>query len=1033
MRLLDTRKTRIDQWLSGQIHSGQYTELEIVTGFLYKRGWSALSAIDSQLSVKTISSVNVDKATKQVLDNEGTLPASDLISHEVRFINELTQHAKLFLLSGSSIGKPDIAVIGSSNLTGPGLGIGAKKNLELNYVVSDEDSIKEFSNWFDDLWSEALQPHQVELFVDESQDKAPAQTYFAQLLPGILSFSDIIVNLLQDKKSNSKDYALVATEPYQVDAVEQIDFRLQRYGCCFLSDDVGLGKTIMGSGVIKRTISRGLEIGNLTETLNTLVICPKQVQGQWATHISNVLTELSVEKAVETSELIQMIHIATYGQERSEVWSDVGDGIRTSNVKLVLIDEAHRLRNTTNFYRWLSEIDADLRRSGSKPKYLFLTATPINNSFMDLHNLFKLSLPPSFWAEAGIEGIHDFLRHLDSEFSEENESLLAGKLQQFSSALSKLMIRRDVNFLNSHYSPEDLARLKIPNVENDAELIRSENEKLGACAQEIGSYLERALFVPYRLSIAYEEMHATRVSDVQAHVSHVLRAHLSKSIQSSFHAGILSLENIIHRCQHIMDTGERSAIARLEEDFGQDSTDGQLSDDEIPLDNAIDSHRLDRMRAEAERDLEHLRAFASFLKSHQTACDKEKAEALMSLLDPDFPTLVFTEYRATAKSLIKHLKQQGINVFEGDPDLLESSQDLQNELLRLDPSLDSPLCDEKPNYDVYVLTDKYSEGKNFHKCRMIINYDLPWNPIRKTQRQGRIVRVGSLHDRVRICSVSYSHTDLSKYANPEEILREKLRKIASVFGKGNNKDLLDEGNKFISYFVRYNQAALGGNSKTKVDSLGIMDAENESTYFYTIWDRIKESGYMEEVREVINTWNQIRESRDKTFVVNDSRRAIFSTYNTSTDIGALHWYEVKDGTTSRLRLEEAFTLAVDDWKIIDRKNENSHHELSVNAVDRNVGKIIIQIKKIVAETRLLKNVRQEFANFLNQSSYRKPHEFFNSLKNQLSPLKGDKPRLSSAIEQILNTQDASSSRGDALWVVLCTEAYAKKDDLEESA
>lgn len=102
-------------------------------------------------------------------------------------------------------------------------------------------------------------------------------------------------------------------------------------------------------------------------------------------------------------------------------------------------------------------------------------------------------------------------------------------------------------------------------------------------------------------------------------------------------------------------------------------------------------------------------------------------------------------------------------------------QDLK-ELLRLDPSPGSYLCHEDPSYRVYVLTDKYSEGKNFHKCQAIVNYDLPWNPIRKTQRQGRIVRIGASFDEVFLQSVVFKHKRLKEYADPENILREKLKK-----------------------------------------------------------------------------------------------------------------------------------------------------------------------------------------------------------------------------------------------------------------
>jgi hypothetical protein len=411
----------------------------------------------------------------------------------------------------------------------------------------------------------------------------------------------------------------------------------------------------------------------------------------------------------------------------------------------------------------------------------------------------------------------------------------------------------------------------------------------------------------------------------------------------------------------------------------------------------------------------------------------EKAECLVPLLDADHPTLVFTEYRATAKWLIQYLKTKGFRVFEADPDMLAGSTALQEELLRLDPSADSPRNSEPPNYDIYVLTDKYSEGKNFHKCRCIVNYDLPWNPIRKTQRQGRIVRVGSLHERVKIYSLSYTHTDLARYANPEEVLREKLRKIAAVFGKGSNKDLLNEGNKFISYFVRYNEAALGGNSKSKIDTLGILSSENEATYFYTIWDKIKESGHIEQVKEVLKTWQSIKRSRDSTFIINDRSRSIYSAFGSSETNKSLLWFEIVNAEVKKLRLDEDFLLNVEEWRIAEKVYENSHHEVLVYSPDKNVARLVKQINLILIDSRLPKNTHSRIMKSLNKLSRHRPLEFFNSVKLRLIACKGDKLKTLIEIEKIGLEIENSQTSFDNEWVVVCTEQFLLSKEDKKSA
>lgn len=1032
MKLLDTRRTRIDTWLNSKIAADGYREVRVVTGFLYERGWAALRSEHHDLDVKIISSVHVDGGTKTSLEQTQTLKGQEHVRYDVRFFDRVTQHAKLFLLTRSDHGKADVAVIGSSNLTGPGLGIGNEKNLELNYVVTDAAEISELNQWFSSLWDESRLANQVDLIVDESQRATPKKTYFAQLLPGILTYADIIQMLLSDQKANFMDYSLAAGERYQRDAIDEMDFRLQCHGCCFLSDDVGLGKTVMGAGIVKRAVARMLRQGG-DLSLSALVVCPKPVEGQWASHIVSMISELASESAVDTSRLMQSVQVVTYGQERAGLWQDIDRDLGASAVSLVLVDEAHRLRNTTNFYRWLSDLDAELRQRGARPRYLFLTATPINNSFTDLYNLFRLSLPNSFWVESGIEHIRDFLRDIDRNFSVEANDSQQQKIGRLSHALNKIMIRRDVSYLNEHYGSDDLARLRIPRVNGDAQLIRAGNVNLGVCAKQIGDFLEKSLFVPYRLSVAYEQMHETRRNEIQTSVSGVLRSHLSKSIQSSFSAGIVSLDNIIRRCRDIMQTGERTAITNLEDDFGQDSTDGQIAADEEIAGHTIDTSALAGVKDQAEKDIKHLESFAAFLRQHEAVCDVEKAQSLLIHLDREHPTLVFTEYRATARWLIAFLKEKGIKVFDAPPEALDSNCALQQELLRLDPSQDSSLRAEAPNFAVYVLTDKYSEGRNFHKCRRIINYDLPWNPIRKTQRQGRIVRVGSPHQEVSLYSLSYTHDALAAYANPEELLREKLKKIAAVFGRGHNGDVLTEGNHFINYFVRYNRSALGDEAQSRVDALGLMQDENSSAYFYQIVERIMESGYEQEAASILHQWAQIKSSKNKTLMINDTRRKIFAVWKSGDRRDALLWCERMGQETKVLRFEEIYNLAVDQWGIVDRLDNTTHQEVVARGADREIARLKRELAQMVAEARVGNAAKNGFVDFLNRMLHLKPQQFFATMKTRLAPHRNNREKMQEEITAILSENSAvtGENQGDASWVVLCTEAYADEESTSD--
>lgn len=1023
MKLLDTRKVNLAEWLNARIRHGSYRKLDILTGFLYSRGWQAIEPQSSELKVQTISSVHVDMLTKTELIQNGNLPSKANLVHSTRFIDEITQHAKLFILSEGREGIENIAVIGSSNLTGPGLGLGGKKNLELNYIIMDRDGVDECMKKFNELWSDSLSSTEVKLIVDEVEDEAPAQTYFAQLVPGLLTYSEVISNLLFDRAAKYNDYSLAANEKYQLDAVDQIDFRLQRYGCCFLSDDVGLGKTIMGTGAIKRVIAREISRNPFDNGIVAAIICPKPVQSQWANHLARMLEELKAEIPINTSNLITRIQVVTYGQEGGKDWEDIATDLK-KNVKILLIDEAHRLRNTTNFYNSIGDIDSSLRQAGSNPKYLFLTATPINNAFSDLYNLFRLALPASFWQFVGIHDIRGLLRDLDNGFSESQPGDKYENIGPLRLALGRLMIRRDVEYLRNEYGEEHLERLRIPKIEGVEEAIRAPCGKLAHHAGEISSFLKASMFYPYRLSVAYEEMNPSRLDELQTSVSSILRAHLSKSIQSSLSAGQTSLQNIILRCQEIIKTGQRTALGRLEQDFGQDTTDNQISDDEIGEQNPIDDAKLATFRDSAEKDLRHLETFREFLGSIQEECDSEKASALIGELDAEAPTLVFTEYRSTAKWLINHLLAKGVNVFPGSPDDLDSGQgNFQNELLRLDPSTDSRFFAESPNYSVYVLTDKYSEGRNFHKCRTIINYDLPWNPIRKTQRQGRIVRVGSIHSSVKIRSLIYSHNDLNEYADPEKVLREKLRKISAIFGKGTNGDILDEGMRFVSYFVRYNKASIGALAQSKADSLGTLEAANEGTYAYLIWEAIIKSGYISKATTLLEQWNALRVSRDRTFLLKGIPKAFFAIASPRDQSIDLSWYELKSGKARRANLEDIFGIETADLESIMRLEETVHHGENICSPDPATAQIIKDIRKMAKQAKVGIAILRDLAQLTKDFANEIPVEHFRSILSRLKTANGRSNESKTIVSEFIKELRSKVTTSDNVWVAICTEGY----------
>ena len=96
-------------------------------------------------------------------------------------------------------------------------------------------------------------------------------------------------------------------------------------------------------------------------------------------------------------------------------------------------------------------------------------------------------------------------------------------------------------------------------------------------------------------------------------------------------------------------------------------------------------------------------------------------------------------------------------------------------------SSDAPPGRDEDRFDILISTDVLAEGVNLQQCRNIINYDLPWNPMRLVQRHGRIDRIGSPHSDVYMWCF-FPDRQLDELLNLEERIRRKLAQAAASIG-----------------------------------------------------------------------------------------------------------------------------------------------------------------------------------------------------------------------------------------------------------
>ena len=370
------------------------------------------------------------------------------------------------------------AILGSSNFTVPGLGLGSNNNIELNLVVDSSRDRDDLKAWFDEVWADDVLTKNV---------KEEVLTYLRRLAapnsPEFIYFLTLF-HLFRDELEGSKDVdeALKRTTlldsqvwkmlySFQQDGAKGAINKLLDYNGCILADSVGLGKTYEALAVIKYFELRNKEV---------LVICPKKLRENWVVHRwDHALTQFPDDKFRYT-----VFSHTDFSRDGGE-----SDGKNLKDFKwgaydLVVIDESHNFRNNsvgklkedgsprrTRYERLLE----DVIQSGQKTKVLLLSATPVNNQIADLRNQISFiaggdvarSLNPehdgAFKDSLGIPSIKETTRRAQAKFTnwtkkpaaERNARDLIHELgSDFFKLLDGLSIARSRAQIKRYYSKE---------------------------------------------------------------------------------------------------------------------------------------------------------------------------------------------------------------------------------------------------------------------------------------------------------------------------------------------------------------------------------------------------------------------------------------------------------------------------------------------------------------------------------------------------------------------------------------------------
>jgi ERCC4-related helicase len=548
--------------------------------------------------------------------------------------------------------------------------------------------------------------------------------------------------------------AKVDLNPHQLDAA-LFAFESPLSRGVLLADEVGLGKTIEAGLVISQKWAE--------RKRKILVITPSNLRKQWQQELS--------EKFFLTCKILEAKSYKDIAKENNLKPFDLGDSVvicsyqfarnKASDVEvvpwdLVVIDEAHRLRNV---YKSSNVIANKLKQILQKRQKLLLTATPLQNSLLELF------------------GLVSFI-----------DDRVFGDLKSFREQFAKLDGDRVVNDLKERLKPICHRTLR-----RQVTAYVPFTKRHAICEEFTPSWDEEKLY-----DLVSEYLHRDNLQALPSSQRALMTLVMRKLLASSTFAIAKTLTSLSKRLKAKLT--QKEPKRRLSEELAEDYEELDETIDEWGEDEPEETlSGLERSAIENE-----IRELDEFIKLAVSIEQNAKGEALLKVLEVAFEktaeyggarkALIFTESRRTQEYLLKLLGEsawgEGLLLFNGSNTDDRSKQiyrDWLNQHQGTDKVTGSKTADMRSalvDYfreqgSIMIATEAGSEGINLQFCSLIINYDLPWNPQRVEQRIGRCHRYGQKHD---VVVVNFLNQKNAADKRVFELLDQKFQLFEGVFG-----------------------------------------------------------------------------------------------------------------------------------------------------------------------------------------------------------------------------------------------------------
>lgn len=696
---------------------------------------------------------------------------------EVRRYNHGFLHGKAFLFTGGKHGEGVIS--GSSNFTAAGL----VANRELNLGHYDPRVVNQVVNWFNDMWAES-DPYDLAAIY-----KARFEPYRPYLI-----YLRVLYELYGEeiRQEQEMKHQLELTT-FQNDGLFRAHRILDAYNGVIIADGVGLGKTFIGGALIEETIREKRQ--------RVLLITPAVLRdGAWAWFKNEYSLQFEVLSYQEFENLPVL-----GGSGRTNLWFEVND------YEMIIIDEAHAFRNpNTNRARALRRL-----LQGQPPKKLVLmTATPVNNSLWDLYNLLSYFVGhDAVFAHRGIRSLRERFR---DAVSEDPYDLRPDILFD---VLDATTVRRTRHFVKRYYPNEHVPGLDGVIRFPDPHVMQVEyslDDVLPGFFEEFAEILapeedDPQLNLARYWSSRYKYAPDPEDQQREAALVGLLRSGLLKRFESSVYAFARTARKMadshdaflasmdlgfVPTPQAILEWGETDndeVFLELLEETGAERIELY---DSVALRRDVTKDR-DILRKLSDTAFQVLRDSDPKLKQlieelaeiaiqaeREGIDDEDKSDKRKVIIFSYFSDTVgwieeFVFDAIATDPRLAPYRGRAVSVSSGEPQHTISREDA---VFGFAPrSTRAPAGKRESRFDILITTDVLAEGENLQQCRHIINYDLPWNPMRLVQRNGRIDRIGSLHRDVYI-RCFFPDRELDELLTLEERIRAKLAQAAASIG-----------------------------------------------------------------------------------------------------------------------------------------------------------------------------------------------------------------------------------------------------------